>query len=87
MFFAGPKIPIFFYSFFYFSFILTISFILMLQGQVFCWPYCLRARFFACPTVAGPGFLLALLMQGQVFCWPYCLRARFFAGTKTPMES
>ena len=52
----------------------------MSQGQVFRWPYCLRARFFAGPTVAGPGFLLALLLQGQVFHWPYCLRARFFAG-------
>ena len=34
---------------------------LLLQGQVFRWPYCLRARFFAGPTVAGPGFLLALI--------------------------
>ena len=33
---------------------------LLLQGQVFCWPYCPRARFFAGPTASGPGFLLAL---------------------------
>ena len=52
----------------------------MLQGHVFCWPYCRRASFFAGPTASGPGFLLALLSQGQVSHWPYCLRARFFAG-------
>ena len=48
---------------FFFSYVAGPGFLLALlsQGQVFCWPYCRRARFFAGPTASGQGFLLPLL--------------------------